>query len=78
MMVDVNITMPIISLNINESEQPKSKRLSDGIKTLNSAVYYLQETHFKYKDKSLWVTVGKRCPTLALSKETGVALVIPV
>ena len=46
MMVDVNITMPIISLNINESEQPKSKRLSDGIKTLNSAVYYLQETHF--------------------------------
>ena len=50
-MVDINPTVSIIILNINNLNTPiKRQRLSEWIKKQDPTICCLPETHFKYKD----------------------------
>ena len=55
--IDINLIIPIISLNVNGLNiQVKRQRLSEwiGKKKKDQTVCCLQETHFKYKDY-IWI-----------------------
>ena len=48
-MVDINPTRSIITVNVNK--QIKRQILSEQILEKYSTTYYIQEIHFKYKDR---------------------------
>ena len=50
-MVDLNSTTSIITLKCNWTELPQLKDCQIGLNTADPITYYLQETHFKYKQR---------------------------
>ena len=48
-MVDINPTRSIVTVNVNK--QIKRQILSEQILEKYSTTYYIQEIHFKYKDR---------------------------